>query len=129
MVRFCSTLLGVVILHRGIHVFLGPDIDLLGARLILELEVVGVVRAPARAAAGDDAGLRLVGGQIPGRHLVGVIDAADDDRLVGIAFQEIDQHFLADAGNGHPAIILARPHLGDTTPAGAVFVLLAVRSQ
>ena len=41
--------------------------------------------------------LRRVGRQVVGRHLLGVVDAAGDDRLVGVALQEVDDHLLADA--------------------------------
>ena len=41
--------------------------------------------------------LRLVRRQVVGRHLLGVVDAAGDDRLVGIALEEVDDDLLADA--------------------------------
>ena len=64
-------------------------------------------------------------GQSEGRHLLGVVDAADDDGLVGIAFEEVDDHFLADARDGDRSPALAGPGLRDADPAGAVLVLLA----
>ena len=41
--------------------------------------------------------LRGVGRQLPRRHLLGVVDAAGDERLVRVAFEEVDHHLLADA--------------------------------
>ena len=58
--------------------------------------------------------------------MLGVVDAADDDRLVGIAFQEIDDHLLADARNVDRAPLLAGPGRADAHPAGAVGVVLAL---
>ena len=52
---------------------------------------------PCFAAARLDAALGHVGRQRVGRLVVGVVDAAGDDRPVGVAFQEIDDDFLADA--------------------------------
>src|SRR5262249_19248503 len=51
------------------------------------------------------------------------VDAADDDGLVGIAFEEVDDHFLADTGNRNRAPALTGPGGRDADPAGAVFVL------
>ncbi len=84
-----------------------------------------LIRA-ALGAAGLDAALRVVVRQIVGRHHVGVVHATDDDRLIGIAFQEADDHFLADARNVDRAPGLARPRLRDANPAGAVLVEFAV---
>ncbi len=81
---------------------------------------------PPLRRARQDARLRLVGRQFPRRHLLGVVDAPGDQRLVGIAFQEVDHHFLADARDGDHAPVLARPGVRDAHPAGAVFVVLAV---
>ena len=82
--------------------------------------------APPLARARLDARLRHVGRQIVGRHLLGVVDAAGDDRLVRIAFEEIDDHLLADARDRDHAPALARPRMRDADPARAVLVLLAV---
>ena len=82
--------------------------------------------AALEAAAALDAALRRVGGQVVGRHLLGVVDAADDDRLVGVAFEEVDDHFLADARDVDHAPLLAGPGRADADPAGAVGVVLAL---
>ncbi len=102
------------------------DVDLLRAFLVLEPELVGVGSAAALAGARENARLRHVRRQRVGRHLLGVVDPAGDDRLVRIAFEKIDDHFLADARDGDHAPVLARPGLRHPHPAGAVLVLLAV---
>src|SRR2546429_5227335 len=42
-----------------------------------------------------------------------VIDAAGDDGLVGVAFQEVDDHFLADAGQRDPAPVRSEEHTSE----------------
>src|SRR5207237_1680685 len=81
---------------------------------------------PLQAAARLDAALRLVLRQRVGGHHLGVIDTADDDRPIRVAFQEGDHDLLADAGpeEGPPA--LARPRLGDADPAGVGAGLLVL---
>ena len=59
-------------------------------------------------------------------HLVDVVDAADDDGLVRVAFEEIDDYFLTDTRPERRAPALAGPVLADPYPAGAVGVVLAV---
>ncbi len=49
-------------------------------------------------------------GREPERRLaLGVVDAAGDDRLVGIALEEVDDHFLADARRGDTRPSPCRP--------------------
>ena len=69
---------------------------------------------PPEAAAGLDAALRHVVRQVVRRHLLGVVDAADDDRLVRVAFQEVDDHLLADARDVDHAPLLAGPRAWPT---------------
>ena len=73
------------------------DINLFLTLLVLKTEFVEVGGLAAFAAARFDAGLGLVGGQGVGRHLAVVVDAAGDERLVGVAFKEIDDDLLTDA--------------------------------
>src|SRR6266540_1932196 len=58
-----------------------------------------------------------------GGHLVGIIDAADDDRTVRVALQEIDDHFLPDTRVMNGAPTLAGPVRRDSNPTGAVDVV------
>ena len=93
------------------------DEDLFGILLVFKAQFVKA------AAAGTGAGLEhahcLVAGEAVGGHHVGVIDAADDDRLIGIPFFKSDDDFVADTGNGHEAKILSGPGDGTADPAGA----------
>src|ERR1035438_2035768 len=112
--------LPAVVLDAHVHVFFAMDEDLLFAFVILEAEFV---EAPASLAAhGFPGALRLVVRKRVGRHLVGVVDRAGDDGPVGIAFQETDDHLLADAGDADEAPLLAGPTVSDADPAGAVFI-------
>ena len=93
------------------------DVQQFAPLLVLEADLVEVLLAPARAAPRFDAALRLVVRQGVRRHLVGVVNAAHDDRVVRVALQEIDDHLLADARDVDPAPGLAGPHCPDAHPA------------
>ena len=116
----------LVVLDLDVLVLLGVDPELLAALLVLEANGVGVGAAAAERGARQHAGLGLVGGQFPGRHLLGVVDAAGDERSVGVALQELDHHLLADARHRHHAEVLARPRMRHADPARGVLVVLAV---
>src|SRR5688572_1358210 len=113
----------LVVLDLDVLVLLGVDEQLLRALQVLEPDLVEVVGAAALGAPGLDAGLRHVRRQRVGRHLLGVVDASGDDRLVGIAFQEVDDDLLADARDGDGAPGLAGPRLRHPDPARAVLAL------
>src|SRR5262249_10560260 len=61
-----------------------------------------------------------------GWHGQRIVDPAGDNRLVGVAFQKIDDHLLADARDVDAAPGGAGPGLRDADPAGAVLVALAM---
>src|SRR6266496_900652 len=119
-----ADLVGLVVLDLNVEVFLGVDVELLLALLVLEADLIEVVQCAAHAAAGLDAALRLVLGQGIGRHLLGVVDAADDDGPVRIALQKSDNHLLADARDVDQAPLLACPRRADAHPARTVVVAL-----
>src|SRR5262249_37822521 len=118
--------LRLTILHVDLPVLLRVEEDLLGTALVLEAQLVEVVRCATDGRPALDAGLRGIRRQGVGRHLLGVVDAAGDQRLVRIALEEGDDHLLADAGNRHDAPVLAGPVLRDADPARAVLVPLAL---
>src|SRR4029453_11673313 len=118
--------LGLAILHVDGPVLLGVEVDLLGASLVLEAELVEVVRCAADGRPALDAGLRAVRRERVGRHLLGVVHAPGDDGLIRIAFEERDDHFLADARDRHDAPVLAGPVLRDPDPARTVLVPLSL---
>src|SRR6185436_1365319 len=88
--------------------------------------LVEVAGRPALGAAALDAALGGVGGQRVRRHVVGVVQAAGDHRAVGVAAQELHDHFLADARDVDRSPARAGPHLTHPHPAGAALVGLAL---
>src|SRR5262245_24273899 len=111
-------------LDAYVHPALRVDEDLLLVLLVLEAQLVEAVAAGRRVAL--DVGQRLEVGQLVERHVLAVVDAADDDRLVRVAFEELDHDLLADARDGDEAPALAGPRMRDAEPAGAVLVALAL---
>ena len=63
--------------------------------------------------------------QLPGRHVLVVVDRAGDQRPVGIAVEELHHHLVADPRQREHAVALAGPRLRHAHPARAVLVLLA----
>jgi hypothetical protein len=59
-----------------------------------QLAKLGVISLPTPRA---QAAVRLIIGQFKRRQLLRVIDAAGDDRSVGIAIEKVNDHFLANA--------------------------------
>ncbi|KAI1695677.1 hypothetical protein Ddc_21103 [Ditylenchus destructor] len=88
------------------NVVLAVDGDQLLARRVVhgQLVVAAALVGLGLHAADDRAGRQAVG-----RHGLGVVDAAGDQRLVGIAFDEIDHHFLPDAGGSDTPPSPCRP--------------------
>src|SRR5215831_9546939 len=60
------------------------------------------------------------------RRLHRIVNTAQDDRLVRIAFQEVNDHLIADARDRDRTEAPARPGLGDADPARAIGVLLSL---
>src|SRR5216683_3787620 len=108
-----------------VHVLFGVEEDLFAAFFVLETELVEVGGAAALGAAGQEGGAGHVIGKSVGRHLLVIVDTASDDGAVGVALEEFDDDFLADAGNVDGTPVLAGPGLGNADPAGTVFVFLA----
>src|SRR5690348_7608325 len=113
-----------VVLHLHMHVLLRMHEEVFAALLVLEAKLVEILRAAALVAAALDAALGHVVGQRVRRHVVGVVDAADYQRPVRIAFEEAHHHFLADARNAHRAPVLAGPRGGHAHRTGDVEVFL-----
>src|SRR5262249_55924204 len=59
------------------------------------------------------------------RHLLGVVHATYDKRLVGITFQEINNDLLADPGYSDRSVPFSSPGLRHSNPAGPVLVFLS----
>ncbi len=104
-------------------VFLGVEVNLLLVLLVLEAQLVVAVALVGLALDGHP---RLVPRQLVGWQLQAVIDPADGDRLVAIAFQVMNDQLLANPRDGHMAPGGAGDVLCHADPAGAVFVMLAL---
>ncbi len=102
------------------------DVDLLLALLVLEADLVEVVAGALLGAARLDAGLGHVVRQGVGHRALGIVHAPRDDRPVRIAFEEVDDHFLADARDVDGAPVLAGPWIRHANPARRVLVVLAL---
>src|SRR5262249_49092688 len=109
---------------HDLHVLLRVEGELLRALCIVHRHLV--VAAATRRAVRLDATDDFLAGQAVRRHRLTVVDATDDDRLIGIALEEIHDHFLADAWDGHAAPALAGPDLRHAHPARTALVELAV---
>src|SRR6516225_10116004 len=96
--------------------------DLFGALLVLELPFVVAVAALARV--GLDAGDGLLVGKLVRRLVLVVVHRPDHERAVGVALQEFDDGFLADAGNELAAPLLAGPDLRDAQLARALVLAI-----
>ena len=108
---------GLVLLDRAGQVALGLDVELFAALVVLEIDLIEVRRRAPLAAAGLDAAAGHPAGKAVGRSVVAVVDRADDQRPVRVAFEERDDDFVADAGNELRAEALAGPELADADPA------------
>ena len=100
-----------------------PLPQLAGSVVGQPLVVAGAVVVLA-VVAGDDAGVIdaavLPGGE--GRSVLAVVEAADDDGTVGVAFDEFDQDFAADARCPVRAPVGAGDALCDAHPGAGGFV-------
>src|ERR1035441_7298124 len=124
-VTIVSDVLARVVLDALIHVFFGVHEKLFVACLIFEADLVEVLGGAVLGAAGEDSATGVVGGQFIGRHVVGVVDGAGDERAIGVAFQELDYNLVADAGPEMGPARRDRKTLREPNPAGTVFVVLA----
>src|SRR5690554_7303076 len=114
----------LVVLDVLIPVALGVDENLLLARLVLDAQFVEAVAAGAAQALEQAAG--LVFRQLTGHRVSAVVQAATDQRLVRVAFEEADQHLHADTRDGDAAPVVAGPAAGHPQPAAGVGVGLAL---
>src|SRR5690606_16610841 len=115
---------GVVVVDLLITVARGVDVDLFGILAVLDAQFVDA--ATAGRAEGLEHTADLVCRQVV-EHRVGLdVQAAGDQRLVGVAIQEADQHLHAHAGDGEGAVAVAGPAAGHAQPAAAAVVALAV---
>src|SRR5690554_2980068 len=123
-VPFVADADALVVLNVLVPVALGVDENLLLARLVLDAQFVEAVAAGAAQALEQAAG--LVFRQLTGHRVSAVVQAATDQRLVRVAFEEADQHLHADTRDGDAAPVVAGPAAGHPQPAAGVGVGLAL---
>src|SRR5690606_17918898 len=83
--------------------------------LVFDAQLVEAIAAGSAQSFEDTAGLVL---RQAVRDLVGlVVQTASDQGLVGVAFEEGDQHFHANARDGDAAVAVAGPVAGHSEPA------------
>ena len=111
-----------IIEYPDIFVLLCMNEDLFLARFIFKSEFI---KALALMGFGFNGHFGFFGWQFVWRDVVGVVGAAGDDGLVGIALQKADHHFLTDPGDGHGSPGDAGPALADSDPAAGSLIVLA----
>ena len=108
-----------VVLDMGLHVLFRMEVDLLRAGLVFDTQLVEAARAfRARGGHASEDGAGLVPRQLIGGHGFGIVHPADDERLIGVAFQKGNDDLLSDARPG--------PALGHAKPAACMLVALAL---
>src|SRR5205814_3060308 len=112
-----SNPMGLVVLDFDVLIFFGVDEELFAAFFVFETGFVEIVGAAAFAGAALDAALGFVGGETIGHGLISIIDSTRDDGPVGIAFQKLNDHFLANARDMNVAPLFSSPVLRDSDPA------------
>jgi hypothetical protein len=92
--------------------------------LVLKANRIGIAVSTPRAGAAQDAALRLVGRQLPGRHRRCVGHHGGDDGPVGVAIKKLHNHFTANARNAGSAKVRPTPGGGYPYPGRAFVVKL-----
>src|SRR5690554_1789548 len=114
---------GAVVFRQQVQVFLGVHVDLLLISFVFKPEFVATLTL---VGFGFQGGPGFVFRQRVRRCVGGVVSPAGDDGLVWVTVQEGHNHFVADSGQGHKAVLAASPTLGNTQPGTGVFVVLGV---
>src|SRR5690554_2089957 len=114
---------GAVVFREQVQVFLGVHVDLFLARFVFKPQFVAAL---ALVGFGLQGGPGFVFRQRVRRCVGGVIGSSGDDGLVRVAVEESHDHFVADSGQCHEAILATGPALGHAQPGAAVFVVLRV---
>ncbi len=92
-------------------------LDILLAGSVVNVNRVELHRLIALEYLGFDPGDRLVLGQLNWRHILRVVDAADNERLVGIALDESDHDFMPHTRPEESAPCRSCPDLRNANPA------------
>src|SRR5690554_2972172 len=114
---------GAVVFRQQVQIFLGVHVDLLFAGFILKPQFVAAL---ALVGFGLQGGPGFVFRQRVRRCVGGVIGSSGDDGLVWVAVEERHDHFVANSGQGHEAILATGPALSHAQPGAGVFVISGV---
>src|SRR5690554_4591282 len=114
---------GAVVFRQQVQIFLGVHVDLLFAGFIFKPQFVAAL---ALVGFGLQGGPGFVFRQRVRRCVGGVVGSSGDDGLVWVAVEERHDHFVANSGQGHEAVLATGPALGHAQPGAAVFVVLRV---
>src|SRR5262245_39402020 len=90
--------MGFIIFNGNGLIFLSANIKQFLAFFVLEEDLIEILFRSLQTAARFDAALCFVVRKFVGRHVFGVVDTPDNNGLVGIAFLERDNDFLANPG-------------------------------
>ena len=116
---------GFVIFNQGGQVFLRLEIDHLGTGSIVEHQFVEVGQWRIETLA-FDTGLLGRGRKAPWRRHCAVVQTTQYNRPVGIAVDEVNQHFFTDTRCVDRAVSRTGRTLRYPNPVGAVFIHFAV---
>jgi hypothetical protein len=110
----------IVVLDNTVKIFLRVEVDVFRTGLVLNPKLVELCRSALSAAgvhtARFNAALRFVGGQFVWRHVLRVVHAPDDHRLIRVSVQKLNNHFMPDARDKNRAPSGTAPALSDTHP-------------
>ena len=115
-----------IVFDVDVHVFLSIHEELLTALFILEAKLIEVIDSATFGTAGLDCGARSIIGQRVWNGLIGIVDGAGDDGMVGISFQEANDDFLANTRDEDGSPALTSPRLCNAHPAGTLIIALAL---
>src|SRR5271166_915368 len=106
------------------HVSLRVNCQMLVVLFVIENNCVVILLGRAPHTGRFETAKLLMCGQAKPRHVLRIINAADNQWLVRITLLKNDHYLVADARPEERTPALAGPHLGHAQPAGAVGVLL-----
>ena len=109
----------LIVLDPHRHVLLSTHVKNLAPHRIVEGQYVGIVCSSSLGAMGAEATDVLITGQAAWRHLLGVVHRTDNNRVVEIAFLEVDIDLLANPGKKHCSPGIAGPNLRNAGPCRA----------
>src|SRR5690554_4112841 len=114
---------GAIVFRKQVQVFLGVDIDLFFTSFVFKPQLVAALTL---VGFGFQGGSCFVFWQRVRRCIGGVVGSSGNDRLVRVAVQEGNDHFVANSWQGHKAVLATGPALSHAQPGAGVFVISGV---